>query len=610
MRKLSAALALACVAAGCTGRARTGTFAENGTTSSLEDFFSGAQGDVVEVDLSDGAPESLGSESPLFSLPPERSYVGLVRTLERERKDTSARAFFVELGSESFGWARSAEIGRLLGALRKKNRPIVCHADSLTNSSEWLLARACDRIWLSPAAEVDTVGIAAQMVYFKDVLDKLQVQVDFIHMGKYKSAAEPLTRSGPSDPARLSLTDTLASIRQSWLDSMRGARKAATVQAALEHGPWSAGEAKAQGLVDEVGYGSDALDDAKKCAHVKVVDEEFGPKATPKRGLDIAELIRFLSGAEGQLGGTPHVAVVPADGEITMSGGGLLSFGSGGITEQDMRPVLKRLEKDDSVRAVVLRIDSPGGSALASDLIWHELRKLEKKKPLIVSVGEMAASGGYYMASAADRIVAERTSIVGSIGVLGGKVAIAPALAKFGVNSVTFPASPEPGAAARAAYESLLTPWDDATRERVRQSMQKVYDLFLSRVAEGRKMKIDAVQAIAQGRIWSGAQGKKNGLVDEIGGLDAALVLAKKLGKLSDDAPVTVEGTSRGLIERYLMSDPNARAAAQSFTNDRSKPSPLTPFVPASLRPFVGALAPMLHGEHALTALPFALVVR
>ncbi len=187
------ALALVC---GCRPRPRSGTFESKGGLS-------GAHGKVIEIDLADGAPESLGSGSVLFQLPPSRTYVGLVRALERAEKDEDVTGVFVRLGTEELGWARSEEIGHLLHRLGKQHKPVVCHADALTNSSAWLLAAGCDCIWLSPAAEVDTVGIAAQMVYLKGALDKLKVETDFIHMGKYKSAAEPITREGPSEPARI-----------------------------------------------------------------------------------------------------------------------------------------------------------------------------------------------------------------------------------------------------------------------------------------------------------------------------------------------------------------------------------------------------------------------
>lgn len=603
MRRLAAALLVALLASGCKGRLRTHSSGASGAARSYGD------GTVVELDLDRGAPESLDSGSLLMSLPASRTYAGLVRAIEREKDDEDATAFFVKLGDADFGWARSQELGKLLGELKKGGKPVICHADSLDNKSAWLAGGACDRIWLSPAGDVDAVGIAAQMVYFKGVLDKLKVQADFVHMGRYKSASEPLTREGPSDFARENLLSTLGSIRKSWLDGVAAARKGDGVRHAMEHGPWSAPEAKAQGLVDEVGYVTDALEDAQKRGKADGVKVAFGPKAKGSASSGIAELIRILSGADERLGGRAHIAVVPTEGEITMEGGGLLS--SGGISEKALHKTIQRLAKDKSAKAIVLRIDSPGGSALASDLIWHELSELGRDKPIVISVGDMAASGGYYMACAGTRIIAEPTSIVGSIGVLGGKVAVQDALAQYGINSVTFAASPEPGAEARAAYLSALTPWDDATRERVKKEMSDVYELFLSRVAKGRKMKVDDVRKIAEGRIFSGAQGKDIGLVDELGGLDRAIAVARDLGKLDKDAPVTVEGASESLVEQLLVGDDASASEVQAAVRRlQAAPPPLVNALPAPLRPFAAGVEPLLDGEHVLALAPYAFVIQ
>lgn len=602
MRRFLATLAAALLFSGCEGRPRTGSFAGASEPETYGD------GTLVELDLSSGAPESRGSGGLFLPEPASRTYAGLVRVLEREAREKEASAFYVRFGDATFGWARTQELGRLLGKLRAGGKPVVCHADTLDNTSAWLAGAACDRLWLSPAGDVDAIGIAAQMVYFKGVLDKLKVEADFVHMGRYKSAVEPFTRDGPSEPARENLLSTLGSIRAAWLDGVGASRKASGARAAMEQGPWSASEARAHGLVDELGYESDALKDAKERGKVGRVKVAFGPGASDAPSSTLAELIRILSGADERTGGRPRIAVVPAEGSITMEPGRMLS--SGGIDEKSMKKTLARLTKDESVKAVVLRIDSPGGSALASDLMWHELSLLRAKKPVVVSVGDLAASGGYYLACAGTRIVAEPTSIVGSIGVLGGKVALGAALAEYGIESYTFSPSPESGAAPRAAYLSVLTPWDDATRERVRAQMSGVYELFLKRVAAGRKLGVDEVRKLAEGRIYSGAQGKEVGLVDELGGLSRALEIARDLGKLDADAPVSVEGASESLIER-LMVGPNASAEDVAAAARRVEAAPpLTRVLPRSLRVFAGSLEPLLGRERVLAALPFALEVR
>jgi protease IV len=568
---------------------------------------SAGAGKLLAFDLSEGVPESTGTHG-LFPLPATRTYVGLVRAVERALIDDEATGVFVRLGGTELGWAQSQELGDLFGALRDRGRNVVCHTNSLGNSSSWLLAKGCTRIWLAPAGDADTVGIAAQVVYLKGALDKLDLHADFLHMGKYKSAAEPFTREGPSDEARQSLTETLASIRGAWLEAVRAGRKKETAVSALERGPWSPEEAKEQGLVDAIGYESEALAEARQKAKAGEVQVAFGPESGGS-GFNVAELVRVLAGADEATQGRPHIAVVPAQGAISMQAGGLLD--SGGITASALSKTVRRLVRDDSVKAVVLRIDSPGGSALASDLLWHELMELRKKKPLIASIGDMAASGGYYLASAANRVVAEPTSIVGSIGVVGGKLVLGRALSNVGVNAVTFPASPEPGAAERAAYMSALTPWDDATRERVQRQMSSVYELFLQRVAAGRKTSVDAVRPHAEGRIWSGAQGKERGLIDEFGGLRRSIALARQLGGLDAQAPIVVEGGAESLLEALLVGE-GADAAQLGIALSRMQAAraPLLGAIGRELGPFIGGLNPLLGREPVLTVLPFALVVR
>jgi protease IV len=558
---------------------------------------------VATFDLTGGVPESISGG--LFQPPVSRTYVALARSVERVANDPDVGGAFVKFGGASLDWAQTEELGALFETLKKKGKPVVCHAHVLSNSSSAFALRGCSRTWLSPAGEAETVGIAAQIMYMRGLFDKLKVGVDFLHVGKFKSGVEPFTREGPSEPARESLTETLRAIRDGWLDQATKAGKPDSVRAALEQGPWSPEDAKKQGLIDAVGFESEALIDAKKLAKAERVTGTYGGGPGKSKGLDVAEIVRAIAGSDESATTRPHIAVVPAEGAIAMEAGGPLQ--SGGITAKAISKTLRRLKKDDTIKAVVLRIDSPGGSALASDLIWHELHELQKTKPLIVSVGGMAASGGYYMACAADKIFAEPTSIVGSIGVFGGKIVFSSALEEYGVHTETFPASPEPGAGARAAAESPFSTWDDATREKIRTGMQSVYDLFISRVADGRKLSREKVEEIAQGRIWSGKQGLDRGLVDELGGVVDAIHKARKMAGLPDDAPVTVEGDQESLLEMLLVGeDANEEQVKQALAAYQAR-SLVIRELPPQLRRYASALAPLASGERFVTALPFGL---
>jgi protease IV len=312
---------------------------------------------------------------------------------------------------------------------------------------------------------------------------------------------------------------------------------------------------------------------------------------------------------------------VRASGSIGMGGGGPLS-GDSGIAEDELSPVLHLLENDDSVKAVVLRIDSPGGSALASDLIWHRLMGIRKRKPLVVSVGEMAASGGYYLASAANAILADRESLLGSIGVVGGKVGFGPALERFGIHGEVFPAKlNDPVAGRRAVYSSPLFAWDDETRVRVRETMAGVYDLFLSRIAEGRQMSKEKVAESAEGKIFGGQEAMRRGLVDEIGGLRDAYRKAKSLAHLSPDAVVhVVESKPNPLLDWLGASEPGAQstAAPLSATFREALAASLATEVPSSAAfaasmgslESVSRLLPLLRGERVLATFSYDVKVR
>ncbi len=358
----------------CRGRTRaSGSSTLSGPTA----FFESVTKKVVEINLTRGAPESTEGGG-LFPLPASRTFVGLVRALERVRDDQDAKGVFVRFGEGSLGYAKSDEVGRLLAEIRAKGKPVVCHSHGLDNSSTWLALVGCDRIWLSPAGEVSSVGLAGQVVFVKGTLDKLKVKADFLHFGKYKSAVETFTRDSPSDSAREALTETLRSIRKIWLDGIAASRKNPKLKDDVEHGPWGAQEAKNRGLVDEVGYESDALDDVKKRAGAERVSAGFGSLSDGKSSPDLGDLIRVLAGGDERAAGRPHIAVVVAEGGISMESGGF--FDSGGITAKAYTKLFRRLAKDDSVKVVVLRIDSPGGSALASDILWHEVRELEREE--------------------------------------------------------------------------------------------------------------------------------------------------------------------------------------------------------------------------------------
>lgn len=603
MKRVLPALAFAALAIACDGRPKS-----EGPKTEPPKKTGPA---IAVIDLSNGVPEE--EKAGLFGVSSGKKsfdeFLRVTKDLGSDRNDRS-KGIFVKLGSAPIGAARATEIGEILGAI-KTSKKVYCHADGLTNGTLMLALKGCSQIWISPAGEVDSIGIAAQIVYMRRLLaDELHLNIDFLQVGKFKGAEEPLTRDGPSPEAKASLMGVLTDLRASWLANITAARPKATADV-VEDGPWSPQKAKELGLIDEVGYSDDAakkLRDETGAGRDRIV---FGSGAADDDG-DLDDLVRALAGESSVTG---PIALVRANGSISMTAGGNgILGGRGGIVEKDFDAQIRKLEKDDEVKAVVVRIDSPGGSALASDLMWHQLIKLRKKKPLVFSVGDMAASGGYYLSSSADYIFAEPMSIVGSIGVVGGKIGGGDALEKIGVHAETFAANQDkPGAAARAAWESPLVKWDDPTRARILETMTGVYDLFLSRVSEGRSTRgrtvtKEQVAANAEGKIFSGTKGKELGLVDEIGGLGAAIAKARELAKLDDKAHVATVQGKQNLFDGLDPSgaDEKMRGEATRAT------SPITTLekVAPDLVPFVTSLAPLTEGEKTVVAVPYALTVK
>jgi protease-4 len=596
---------------GCHARPRTWSAPPTGSSESEAKARAGAKGDgdIVEIDLSRGAPETASSN--LLGAPSRQTYYRLVTTLKQVATETTTHGVLVRFGEVRFGWARAQELADLFAKVRQTHK-VVCQGDGYGSTSTWIAARSCDRIWVSPAGGVESIGIAAELIYAHRLLaDKLGIDVDFLQIGKFKGAEEPFTRNGPSPEAKASLESVLSAIRDQWLASIGDARGQKFREAA-EDGPFSAEEAKRRGLVDDVGYLDEAREDAKKISGGQSFDVRFGVASHATEKPDFAEMLRVFAGGNAAHGGPPHVVLVRAVGAISMESGGGLLGGRSGITEKALGRTVRTLTDDASVKAVVLRIDSPGGSALASDLLWRALMQLRAKKPLIVSVGDMAASGGYYLACTANRIFAEPTSIVGSIGVVGGKLAFGPALETIGVHAepIAPPGSP---ASKRISYESPLLPWDPETRERVRSEMTAVYELFVRRVAEGRGLPVDTIAPAAEGRIFAGNAAKDMHLVDEWGGVEQAIAAAKQLAKLDDSAPVRLAGETSGILEWFDDDDAaNDESHAPGWAGLAKSAAAMT--TPAGDAPgaaaFLGSLAPLVSGEHTLTALPFGLLLR
>jgi protease-4 len=556
---------------------------------------------VLEFDLTGGAPES--TPKGLLQIPSRHTFDALVGSLHQASTRKDLKGILVTFGAAPLGWARARELGEGLAAFKARGVPVVCHADAWDNGAYAAAARGCDTILVSPAGEVEVTGPAATVPYARELLvDKLKAQVDILQVGKFKGAAEPLTRDGPSEEYRQSIEGALSAITT-------GFREALAVRGLgdlVGTGPYAAEESKAKRLVDELGDRKAARELVKSKTGNSPVQVAFGPGSDGPPRVGIGDLVRILSQRGGEATARPHVRLVRLHGEISLGEGapGPLG-GSSGIVARRLVERANELAEDGRVRAVVLRIDSPGGSALGSDLAWISLFALRAKKPLIVSIGEMAASGGYYLSCAGTKIFAEPESIVGSVGVVGGKVSFEGTLAMAGVHTASF------GDPRAARMASLTSGWDDDTRARLLETMREVYGLFLRRIAEGRGRARESFDPAVEGRVFGGARAKELGMVDELGGLGAALAEAKRAAGLDEGAPVVVDDTA-SFFE--ILSDGDDLAAGPWGAWLRAlAAAPFAPEEREDLRIWLRSFANVTtsaHPRNVATILPLPLLVR
>jgi protease-4 len=365
---------------------------------------------------------------------------------------------------------------------------------------------------------MDFKGFSSEIMFFKDLQEKSGVKIEVIRHGKYKSAVEPFLDNKMSEANREQISALLHSVWNATIADIAQSRKVSVkrlneiANGLLARTPEMAQTEK---LIDKIAYEDVYHNDIRKMLNVKA-DDDYNKISI----LDYAENVATT--ATDYLAAN-KIALIYAQGEIESGEGDVNVIGEG-----SMRRSLEQARKDDDVKAIVLRIDSPGGNALTSDLIWREIELTKKVKPVVVSMGNLAASGGYYIACNGNRIFAEANTITGSIGVFGMLPNFTPLATKIGINTE------QVSTHANAAGYSVFKPMTENFKTFTQQSVERIYNTFINRVAKGRNMKITDVDAIAQGRVWSGAEALKIGLVDEIGGMDAAIAHAAKLAKIKE----------------------------------------------------------------------------
>jgi protease-4 len=453
--------------------------------------------------------------------------------IDKAQRDDRVRGMVVIPNTTGALWAQVQELHDALKAFKASGKSLVVFME-YGGASDYYLASAAERVLMMPAGSLDLSGLATYEVFLRGAFDKLGIYPDMLHMGEFKTASNTFTERGFT-PAHREMARSMNRDMYNQLVSAIATGRGKTVEevrAAIDKGPFLPEEAKAVGLIDDVAY-DDQIDDA-----------------SPVQGTRRLEGSDYTRGFVAGTGTGPKVALLYAVGTIASGASSFDGPGGAVLGSDTFVEWIRKVRADSSIRAIVIRIDSPGGSAIASEVIWRELMLTRQIKPVIVSMGDVAASGGYYMAVPATKIVAQPGTITGSIGVVTGKFVVQGALGKLGVSTDSV------SDGRFAEIYSPFRPFSPTERAKVEEQMQATYDLFVSRVAEGRRSSPEKIDAIARGRVWTGQQARDLGLVDELGGLNRAIALAKEHAKLDAAAPVSlvIYPQKRSIVD--LVSNP------------------------------------------------------
>jgi protease-4 len=554
--------------------------------------------------------EEKASDFSLFSTSPaDLTLRTLIDRLHHARDDKEVRAVLLRLGDPGTNLSQSQEIRDALLEIKSAGKKAFVYADGY-DTDTYTIASGATNICILSGGEIMIPGVGIQTMYLKNLFDKLGVKADYVQIGDYKGADEMFTRTGPSTEFTGELNKLVDGLYRQVVDGIATHRNlpADQVKAAIDESIMTAQSAKDRGLVDNL-VDVDGLQDLitdEMGTKVEMVDDYDAPA---KESLDFSSPFALLAllAKKPAVSNKPSVAIVYADGVIVdgPGGAGIGSLLDGETIGSDtIREAMRTIAKDASIKAVVIRINSPGGSALASEAMWQSVRRIAKDKPVVISVGNMAASGGYYLACAGDRIFADPSAIVGSIGVVGGKFVTKDLFDKLGITTATF---------TRGKNADLFgsnTEFTDKQRKMVKSWMTETYDQFTSRVMSTRGGKIKKIEDVAQGRVFIADQAKDLGLIDEIGGTDKAIAYAADQAHLKPEAyEVKVVPAAKTLID--LLSGTGSGPSTSSPIASRIQISEdsVLKAMPKEVRSMVGEqlqILRLLQERPVVLAAPFA----
>ncbi|EKT4501336.1 Protease IV (Signal peptide peptidase) [Flavobacterium psychrophilum] len=445
----------------------------------------------------------------------------ILKAIDAAKTDDKIKGISLLNNTLALGVAQTKALRDELEIFKKSGKFIMAYGN-VYSQKDYYLNSVANTVYLNPVGELDFKGLSTEVMYYKDFQDKTGLKMEVIRHGKYKSAVEPFLLNEMSPENRDQITTFLTSIWNSMVNDISKSRKISIAQlntiatGLLARTPELALKNK---LIDKIAYEDVYHDDIRKALKV-AANEDY-------KTVNIIDYAQDIATSTSDSNTKDKIAVIYAQGEIGSGEGDINTVGEG-----SMRRSLQEARKDDNIKAIVLRVNSPGGSALTSDLIWREIEITKKVKPVIVSMGNLAASGGYYIACNANKIFAEASTITGSIGVFGTLPNLSAVTKKYGINTELVETHEN------ASGYSLFKPLEDNFRQITQEGVEHIYNVFVTRVAKGRKMTFAQVDAIAQGRVWAGSDALRLGLVDKIGGLDDALAYASNLVKLKEYSTV------------------------------------------------------------------------
>lgn len=499
---------------------------------------------IAQVSLVGSIPEGVGQSGVLADVSPRLHRI--VERLDEAASDSRVKGVLLTIASPDIGRGRLEELAAAVGRVRKAGKPVAAHLVS-GGAVPYCLAAACDTISMPPAATLEITGVRMEVTFFKAMLDTLGVDAEILQVGEFKGAGEPLTRTSMSPQLRSQYEEFVGDLYEQLVERVAATRKLAVERARelVDIGVFTPEAALEAGLIDAVSYEDEVISGLASRLDIDdpKVDRNYAAREVDNDFSGIGGMVKLLEmfsggGKKSTKSRDKRVAIVHLTGEIREGKGaeGLLGGGSGG--SDAVIKAIRQAAADSSVAAIVIRIDSPGGSALASDLIWREAERTHK--PVVASLSDTAASGGYYVAVAADRIVAAPGTLTGSIGVVGGKIAVGEALGKVGVHTDVV------SKGRNAGWLSMQTPFTEHEREAFLSTMKDVYRLFTSKVADGRRLDSEKLTTLAEGRVFTGRMAKELGLVDRLGTLDDAIDEARQLAGLAAGEK----------LERLLLPEP------------------------------------------------------